>query len=145
MSRGQIVSVIGPSGCGKTTLLRSINRLNDSMPGASHTGQLFLGGQDVYASASTSWLRQHVGMVFQQSTPFPRSIFDNVAYGPRLNRAMKGLALDEMVEQSLRRAALWEEVADRLDDSALTLSGGQQQRLWYRTSARQQPGGLALG
>lgn len=144
MSRGQIVSVIGPSGCGKTTLLRSINRLNDSMPGASHTGHLFLGSHDVYATASTSWLRQHVGMVFQQSTPFPRSIFDNVAYGPRLNHGVKGPALDEVVEQSLRRAALWDEVADRLDDSALTLSGGQQQRLCIARALANSPEVLLL-
>ncbi|MCC6241945.1 MAG: phosphate ABC transporter ATP-binding protein [Gemmatimonadaceae bacterium] len=144
VSRGQIVSVIGPSGCGKTTLLRSINRLNDSVPDTSHTGQLFVGTQDVYASASTSGLRQHVGMVFQQSTPFPRSIFANVAYGPQLNRAMKGTALDDVVEQSLQRASLWDEVADRLDDSALALSIGQQQRLCIARALANRPEVLLL-
>lgn len=125
-----ITALIGPSGCGKSTLLRAINRLNDQIPGARHVGRVLLDGEDVHAPAmDTSLLRQRVGMVFQRSNPFPRSIFDNVAYGPRLNGLASGRDLEDFVEHALRRAALWEEVKDRLRESALRLSGGQQQRL----------------
>jgi phosphate transport system ATP-binding protein len=140
-----VTALIGPSGCGKTTLLRSINRLNDTIVGATHTGRLLLEGVDVYAPATdTSALRQRVGMVFQQSTPFPRSIFDNVAYGPRLNGAASDTGLADLVEQALRRAALWDEVRDQLRESALALSGGQQQRLCIARALANAPEVLLL-
>ncbi len=125
-----VTAFIGPSGCGKSTFLRAINRMNDIIEGAHHNGTVLLEGQEIYApDVDVVALRKRVGMVFQKSTPFPKSIFDNVAYGPKVagQRNHKGLA--EIVEQSLKRAALWDEVKDRLQDSALALSGGQQQRL----------------
>ncbi len=125
-----ITALIGPSGCGKSTLLRAVNRLNDQIPGARYVGRILLDGDDVHAPGmDTSLLRQRVGMVFQRSNPFPRSVFDNVAYGPRLNGLANGRELEDVVEHALRRAALWDEVKDRLRESALGLSGGQQQRL----------------
>ena len=125
-----VTALIGPSGSGKSTLLRAINRLNDGLPGVRHAGTIRLGDEDLYAPhIDTSVLRQRVGMVFQRSNPFPRSIRDNVAYGPQLNRQLRGRALDDVVEHALRRAALWDEVADRLRQDARLLSGGQQQRL----------------
>lgn len=140
-----VTALIGPSGCGKSTLLRSINRLNDTIVGATHTGRVLLEGVDVYAPATdTSALRQRVGMVFQQSTPFPRSIFDNVAYGPRLNGFAGDADLADLVEQALRRAALWDEVRDQLRDSALALSGGQQQRLCIARALANAPEVLLL-
>jgi len=145
MAPQQVTSLIGPSGCGKTTMLRAINRLNETTPGASHAGCVRLDGDDVYgAGVDTSALRQRIGMVFQRSTPFPRSIFENVAYGPRLNGLAQGSALDEKVEAALRRAALWEEVRDRLRDSALRLSGGQQQRLCIARALANDPEVLLL-
>ncbi len=142
---GQVTSLIGPSGCGKTTMLRALNRLNDTIPGATQTGRVRLDGEDIYApGVDVSLLRQRVGMVFQRSTPFPRSVFDNVAYGARLNGIAQGAPLDEIVEQSLRRAALWEEVRDRLRESALDLSGGQQQRLCIARALANQPEVLLL-
>lgn len=142
---GQVTALIGPSGCGKTTMLRAMNRLNDTIPGAAHSGRLTLDGDDIHApGVDVSLLRQRVGMVFQRSTPFPRSIFDNVAYGPRLNGIAQGAELDDTVEASLRRAALWEEVRDRLRDSALELSGGQQQRLCIARALANQPEVLLL-
>jgi len=127
----QVTALIGPSGCGKSTFLRSINRMNDLIPGIRHDGDLLLAGESVYRQdQDVVFLRRRVGMVFQKSNPFPKSIFDNVAYGPKVNRLVSGKAeLAELVEKSLRRAALWDEVKDRLDRSALGLSGGQQQRL----------------
>ena len=125
-----ITSLIGPSGCGKSTFLRSINRMNEIIPGVRRDGEITINGEDIYApGVDVVDLRARVGMVFQRSNPFPKSIFDNVAYGPRINTRIARRNLDELVEQSLRRAALWEEVKDRLGESALGLSGGQQQRL----------------
>jgi phosphate transport system ATP-binding protein len=126
----RVTALIGPSGCGKTTFLRWVNRMNDLVLGARASGQLRLGGTDVLAPRlDVVELRRRVGMVFQKPNPFPKSIHDNVAFGPRLHRRFARGELDALVEQSLRRAALWDEVADRLGDSALSLSGGQQQRL----------------
>jgi phosphate transport system ATP-binding protein len=131
MPARRVTALIGPSGCGKSTFLRSINRMNDLIPDTRHEGEIFLDGGSIYdESRDVVELRKRVGMVFQKSNPFPKSIYDNVAYGPRVNRLVEGKsALDERVEQSLRQAALWDEVKDRLDRSALGLSGGQQQRL----------------
>jgi phosphate transport system ATP-binding protein len=125
-----VTALIGPSGCGKSTYLRSLNRMNDIIEGTRVTGQVLLDGIDVYGSeVDVVALRKRVGMVFQKSTPFPKSIFDNVAFGPRI-AGQKNLAqLKEIVERSLKQAALWNEVKDRMKDSALALSGGQQQRL----------------
>ena len=125
-----VTAFIGPSGCGKSTFLRTLNRMNDIIEGTRHTGTVLLEGQDIYASdVDVVALRKRVGMVFQKSTPFPKSIFENVAFGPRVAGQRQPKALAEIVEQSLKRAALWDEVKDRLNDSALALSGGQQQRL----------------
>ena len=126
----EITALIGPSGCGKTTFLRCLNRMNDTIRGVRVTGRVMLDGEDIYgADVDPVLLRRRVGMVFQKSNPFPKSIFDNVAFGPRIHGMRDPVALREMVERSLRQAALWEEVDDRLDRSALDLSGGQQQRL----------------
>ncbi|MGZ8455543.1 MAG: phosphate ABC transporter ATP-binding protein PstB [Gemmatirosa sp.] len=126
----QITAFIGPSGCGKSTFLRAINRMHDLVPGTRHAGTIHLGDAEVYApGVDVVTLRQRVGMVFQRWNCFPRSIYDNVAYGPRLNGAPTRIELDAIVEASLRRAALWDEVKDRLHANALGLSGGQQQRL----------------
>jgi phosphate transport system ATP-binding protein len=125
-----ISALIGPSGCGKSTFLRTLNRMNDIIEGARQTGSVSLDGIDVYSpSVDVVRLRKRVGMVFQKSTPFPKSIFQNVAYGPRIAGVRSQKELAEIVEKSLKRAALWEEVKDRLSESALKLSGGQQQRL----------------
>jgi phosphate transport system ATP-binding protein len=126
----QVTALIGPSGCGKSTFLRSLNRMNDLIPGFSHTGTLLLDGMSIHdRSVDVVDLRRRVGMVFQKSNPFPKSIFENVAYGLRVG-GLKGKAeLAVRVEKSLRAAALWDEVKDRLDENALSLSGGQQQRL----------------
>jgi phosphate transport system ATP-binding protein len=127
---GQVTAIIGPSGCGKSTLLRAINRMNDLIPGCRATGRVLLEGEDVYApGVDAAVLRRRVGMVFQKPNPFPKSVFDNVAYGPRIHGAGSRHELAEVVEHSLRRAALWDEVKERLSSSALALSGGQQQRL----------------
>lgn len=127
----QVTAFIGPSGCGKTTLLRCFNRMNDLVPGARVTkGSIIIEGANIAdRSIDPVQLRRHVGMVFQKYNPFPRSIYDNVAYGPRTLGEKRKSALDEVVERSLRRAALWDEVKDRLEDVATGLSGGQQQRL----------------
>jgi phosphate transport system ATP-binding protein len=140
-----ITAFIGPSGCGKSTLLRSINRLNALVPGARHEGEILLDGTDIYGpGADLVVLRQRVGMVFQRSNPFPKSIYDNIAFGPRLNGVTKRAELDEIVERSLVRAALWEEVKDRLRQSALALSGGQQQRLCIARALANDPEVLLL-
>lgn len=140
-----ITALIGPSGCGKSTFLRSINRMNDSMPGVRHEGDILLHGDDVYSeSTDVVELRSRIGMVFQRSNPFPKSIYDNVAYGPRINRKMSKWDLDKTVEMSLRRAALWDEVKDRLKSSALGLSGGQQQRLCIARALANEPEILLL-
>ncbi|HUQ99840.1 MAG TPA: phosphate ABC transporter ATP-binding protein PstB [Gemmatimonadaceae bacterium] len=140
-----VTALIGPSGCGKSTFLRSINRLNDLIPGIRHEGALCLDGRSVYdRSLDVVALRQRVGMVFQRWNPFPRSIYENVAYGPRINGVATGSGLDEIVERSLRRAALWDEVKDRLRTSALGLSGGQQQRVCIARALANQPEVLLL-
>ena len=126
--RNRITAIIGPSGCGKTTLLRALNRMNELIPGARTTGQVLYEAQDIYArDVDPVAVRRRIGMVFQKPNPFPKSIYDNVAYGARIN-GHEG-KLDELVERSLRRAALWDETKDKLRDSGLALSGGQQQRL----------------
>lgn len=125
-----VTALIGPSGCGKSTFLRTLNRMNDIIEGTRHTGDVLLEGTDVYApQIDVVLLRKRVGMVFQKSTPFPKSIFDNVAYGPRVAGLKNRIRLAGIVEESLKRAALWDEVKDRLNESAMALSGGQQQRL----------------
>jgi phosphate transport system ATP-binding protein len=127
---GKVTAIIGPSGCGKSTFLRAINRMNDLIPGCGTSGFLRLGDQDLYTpNVDVVMLRKMVGMVFQKPNPFPKSVFDNVAFGPRIHGISDGGTLAEIVERSLKRAALFEEVRDRLNDSALGLSGGQQQRL----------------
>ncbi len=127
---GQVTAIIGPSGCGKSTFLRAINRMNDLIPGCRASGTLSLGGEDVYGPwVDVTTLRRRVGMVFQKPNPFPKSVFENVAYGARIHGTRNRRALSEIVERSLRRAALWDEVKDRLSQNALGLSGGQQQRL----------------
>jgi len=140
-----VTALIGPSGCGKSTFLRSINRLNDLIPAIRHEGDLCLDGRSVYdPSLDVVALRQRVGMVFQRWNPFPKSIYENVAYGPRINGLGDGASLDEVVERSLRRAAIWEEVKDRLRTSALGLSGGQQQRVCIARALANQPELLLL-
>ncbi len=125
----KITAFIGPSGCGKSTLLKSLNRMNDLVEGCKITGDIRLDGEDIYGDMDVNLLRKRVGMVFQKPNPFPMSIYDNIAYGPRTHGIHNKVALDEIVEKSLRGAAIWEEVKDRLRTSALGLSGGQQQRL----------------
>lgn len=126
----EITALIGPSGCGKSSFLRCLNRMNDVIPSARVTGVVLLDGKDIYApDTDVVALRKRVGMVFQRPNPFPKSIYDNVAYGPRIHGVRARHALDEIVERSLQRAALWDEVKDLLPKSALDLSGGQQQRL----------------
>ena len=130
ISAGQVTAIIGPSGCGKSTYLRAINRMNDLIPGCTASGLLSLAGQDLYSSkVDVVALRKMVGMVFQKPNPFPKSIFDNIAYGPRIHGTRDRGTLSNIVRRSLERAALWNEVKDRLADNALGLSGGQQQRL----------------
>ena len=125
-----VTAFMGPSGCGKSTLLRSINRMNDLIPECRYTGEIEIDGVDINSPYTDVYeLRKKVGMVFQKSNPFPMSIYDNVAYGPRIHKAVNRDLLNSLAERSLREAALWEEVYDRLDDNALSLSGGQQQRL----------------
>ncbi len=126
---GEITAFIGPSGCGKSTLLKTLNRMNDLVPGCRITGIVKLDCEDIYGSMDVSLLRRRVGMVFQKPNPFPMSVYDNIAYGPRTHGVRSKAQLDDIVERSLRRAAIWDEVKDRLKKSALGLSGGQQQRL----------------
>ncbi len=125
----EITAFIGPSGCGKSTLLKSLNRMNDLIDGCRITGSFLLDGQDIYANMDTNILRKRVGMVFQKPNPFPMSVYDNIAYGPRTHGIKNKAKLDEIVERSLKQAAIWNETKDRLKKSALGLSGGQQQRL----------------
>ncbi len=125
----EITAFIGPSGCGKSTLLKSLNRMNDLIEGCKITGNFLLDGEDIYGNMDTNLLRKRVGMVFQKPNPFPMSIYDNVAYGPRTHGIKNRAELDEIVERSLKGAAIWEETKDRLKKSAIGLSGGQQQRL----------------
>ena len=129
MPEKEITAFIGPSGCGKSTLLKTLNRMNDLVEGCRIEGQVLLDGEDVYGSVNVNALCRRVGMVFQKPNPFPMSVYDNIAYGPRTHGVRKKAMLDEIVERSLRQAAIWEELKDRLKKSALGLSGGQQQRL----------------
>ena len=125
----EITAFIGPSGCGKSTLLKTLNRMNDLVEGCKITGDVLLDGEDIYGNMDTTVLRRRVGMVFQKPNPFPMSIYDNVAYGPRTHGVRGKAKLDDIVERSLRNAAIWDELKDRLKKDALGLSGGQQQRL----------------
>ncbi len=141
----RVTSFIGPSGCGKSTLLRSLNRMNDLVDGCSITGDICLEGQDIYAKGTdVADLRRRVGMVFQKPNPFPKSIYENVAYGLRIQGINRKRVLDETVEWALRGAALWDEVKDRLHESALGMSGGQQQRLVIARTIAVQPEVLLL-
>ena len=125
----EITAFIGPSGCGKSTLLKTLNRMNDLVENVTIGGNIYLDGVDIYSDIDVIKLRSRVGMVFQQPNPFPMSIYDNVAYGPRIHGIKKKSILDEIVEKSLRQAAIWDEVKDKLKKSALAVSGGQQQRI----------------
>ncbi|MBU5464595.1 phosphate ABC transporter ATP-binding protein PstB [Anaerotignum sp. MSJ-24] len=125
----KVISIIGPSGCGKSTFLRCLNRMNDLVEGCKITGEILLDGVDINKDMDVNHLRKRVGMVFQKANPFPMSIYDNIAYGPRTHGVRSKAKLDEIVEKSLRDAALWDDVKDRLKKSALEMSGGQQQRL----------------
>ncbi len=128
--RNRVTALIGPSGCGKSTFLRCFNRMNDLIDGVRIEGEVRIDGEDIYArGVDVVNLRRRVGMVFQKSNPFPKSIFENIAYGPRVNGTRNRAKLAEIVEESARRAAMWDEVKDRLNESALSLSGGQQQRV----------------
>ncbi|PWL71702.1 MAG: phosphate ABC transporter ATP-binding protein [Clostridiales bacterium] len=129
LPKNEISAFIGPSGCGKSTLLKTLNRMNDLVEGCKITGQVELDGVDIYNNIDVYDLRKRVGMVFQKPNPFPMSVYDNIAFGPRTHGIRKKIVLDEIVEKSLRDAAIWDEVKDRLKKSALGLSGGQQQRL----------------
>lgn len=141
----QITALIGPSGCGKSTFLRSINRMNETIPGTRREGEMKIHGDDIYdRGMDVEDLRTRVGMVFQRSNPFPKSIYQNVAYGPRINRSLPRGEMDELVEKSLKRAALWDEVKDRLGSNALGLSGGQQQRLCIARALANDPELLLL-
>ena len=129
LTEKEVTAFIGPSGCGKSTLLKSLNRMNDLVEGCRITGDIRLDGEDIYGNMDVNQLRKKVGMVFQKPNPFPMSIYDNIAYGPRTHGIHSKVKLNEIVEQSLRDAAIWDEVKDRLKKSALGMSGGQQQRL----------------
>ena len=129
MDKNSITAFIGPSGCGKSTFIKSLNRMNDLVEGCKITGELLLDGEDIYGDIDVNLLRKRVGMVFQKPNPFPMSIYDNIAFGPRTHGVKSKYKLDEIVEKSLRDAAIWAETKDRLKKSALSLSGGQQQRL----------------
>lgn len=125
----QITALIGPSGCGKSTFLKTLNRMNDLVEGCRIEGSICIGNQDIYHNIDINMLRKKVGMVFQKPNPFPMSIYDNIAYGPRIHGIKSKFKLDEIVERSLKQAAIWDECKDRLKKSALSMSGGQQQRL----------------
>jgi phosphate transport system ATP-binding protein len=138
--RHAVTALIGPSGCGKTTFLRSVNRMHDQLPGTRHKGDIRLDGASVFAPrVDVVELRRRVGMVFQRPNPFPKSVFDNVAYGPRLNALAPERDMPERVERALRRAALWDEVKDRLTEPGTSLSGGQQQRLCIARALANEP------
>ncbi|MBA4688443.1 MAG: phosphate ABC transporter ATP-binding protein [Candidatus Galacturonibacter soehngenii] len=135
----EIIAFIGPSGCGKSTLLKSLNRMNDLVEGCRITGLVTLDNKNIYTDMEINMLRKRVGMVFQKPNPFPMSIYDNIAYGPRTHGVKSKAKLDDIIEKSLRDAAIWEEVKDRLKKSALGLSGGQQQRLCIARALAVQP------
>lgn len=136
---GEITALIGPSGCGKSTFLKTLNRMNDLIENVKITGSITLDGDEILTNVDVVELRKRVGMVFQKPNPFPMSIYDNVAYGPRIHGVKKKAMLDEVVEKSLRSAALWDEVQDRLHKSALGISGGQQQRLCIARTLATEP------
>lgn len=140
----QITAFIGPSGCGKSTLLKTLNRMNDLVEGCKITGQVLLDGQSIYGGMDVNRLRKRVGMVFQKPNPFPMSVYDNIAYGPRTHGIRSRVKLDELVEKSLRDAAIWDELKDRLKKSALGLSGGQQQRLCIARALAAEPDVLLM-
>ena len=140
----EITAFIGPSGCGKSTLLKSLNRMNDLVEGCKITGEITLDGVDIYKNIDVNLLRKRVGMVFQKPNPFPMSIYDNIAYGPRTHGIHNKSQLDDIVEKSLRGAAIWDEVKDRLKKSALGMSGGQQQRLCIARALAVQPDVLLM-
>ena len=135
----EITAFIGPSGCGKSTFLKTLNRMNDLVEGCRITGKVLLDQEDIYGDMDVNLLRKRVGMVFQKPNPFPMSVYDNIAFGPRTHGIRKKKELDEIVEKSLRNAAIWDEVKDRLNKSALGLSGGQQQRLCIARALAVQP------
>ncbi len=139
-----ITAFIGPSGCGKSTFLKTLNRMNDLIPECKIEGDILLDGQDIYRNFDVNDLRRDVGMVFQKPNPFPMSIYDNIAYGPRTHGIKNRSKLDEIVEQSLREAAIWDEVKDRLKKSALALSGGQQQRICIARALAVKPSVLLM-
>ena len=139
LEANRITAFIGPSGCGKSTLLKSLNRMNDLVEGCRITGKVQLDGQDIYGKMDINQLRKRVGMVFQKPNPFPMSVYDNIAFGPRTHGIRSKQKLDELVEKSLRDAAIWDELKDRLKKSALGLSGGQQQRLCIARALAVQP------
>lgn len=140
----EITAMIGPSGCGKSTFLKSLNRMNDLIEGCRIEGEITLRGEDIYAGYDVNMLRKSVGMVFQKPNPFPMSIYDNIAYGPRIHGVKSRVKLDEIVESSLRRAAIWDECKDRLKKNALGMSGGQQQRLCIARALAVEPDVLLM-
>lgn len=140
----EITAFIGPSGCGKSTLLKSLNRMNDLVEGCKITGEVLLDNEDIYGNMDVNLLRKRIGMVFQKPNPFPMSIYDNVAFGPRTHGVRSKMQLDDIVESSLRAAAIWDEVKDRLKSSALGLSGGQQQRLCIARALAVEPDVLLM-
>ncbi|MCC8120961.1 MAG: phosphate ABC transporter ATP-binding protein PstB [Oscillospiraceae bacterium] len=145
LPRNQITALIGPSGCGKSTFLKTLNRMQDLVQGVKIKGKVLYDGTDIYdPSVDVTWLRKRIGMVFQKANPFPMSIYDNIAYGPRTHGIRGRAKLDQIVEQSLRSAAIWDEVKDRLKSSALGLSGGQQQRLCIARALAVEPDILLL-
>jgi phosphate transport system ATP-binding protein len=144
LPENRITALIGPSGCGKSSFLKSLNRMNDLVEDCKIEGKILIGGKDIYREADVNILRKRVGMVFQKPNPFPMSIYDNIAYGPRIHGIKSKQRLDEIVERSLRQAAIWEECKDRLKKSALGMSGGQQQRLCIARALAVEPDILLL-
>ena len=145
IKENSVTALIGPSGCGKSTFLKCINRMNDLVPGCRITGEMLLDGENIYGGKmDVNGLRKRVGMVFQKPNPFPMSIYDNIAYGPRTHGVRSKAKLDDIVEQSLRQAAIWDEVKDRLKKSALGMSGGQQQRLCIARALAVEPNVLLM-
>ena len=140
----EITAFIGPSGCGKSTLLKTLNRMNDLVDGCRIEGRVLLDGEDIYACEDVNLLRKKVGMVFQKANPFPMSVYDNIAFGPRTHGITKKAVLDDIVEESLRKAAIWDETKDRLNKSALGFSGGQQQRLCIARALAVEPDVLLM-
>ncbi|MGM9605907.1 MAG: phosphate ABC transporter ATP-binding protein PstB [Oscillospiraceae bacterium] len=145
MPEHQVTALIGPSGCGKSTFLKTLDRMNDLVPGVRIQGEVMYRGSNIFdPQVDVTWLRRHVGMVFQKPNPFPMSIYDNIAYGPRTHGVHKKAKLDQIVENSLRGAAIWDEVKDRLKKSALSLSGGQQQRICIARALAVEPDVLLM-